>query len=198
MSYKYYDNQCGSCYYLRDMRNDSCMFDGPDNEKGHCIELKNCYYPDDSTCSYYKNKDSYVPGSTCFITTIVCNLLGYDDDCSILNTLRGFRNNFMQKDAKYKQALYEYDTVGPIIAKNLEKDYKDEPDKEMVIALYNFYIQPTARLVKENKYEEAVTRYMEMTKSLEDYYGINNIEIAPDDYDYTLGRHGVKKLGSIS
>ena len=189
MSCKYGEYECGSCYYLRDMNNDSRMFEGSTNEKGHCVYLKNCYYPDDNTCSYYLNKDEYVPGGNCFITTIVCKMLGYDDKCGVLNTLRHFRNDVMQKDEKYKGILYEYDYVGPKIAQNLLEDN----DMELVTAMYNFYIQPTARLIDENKKEEAVTRYMEMTKSLEEYYGIEFDGIIPNNYDYTKGGHGVKK-----
>ena len=79
-----YEGECGSCYYLRDMDNDHHMFNGYSNDKGHCIYLGNCYYPDDNACSHHQSKDSYVPGSGCFITTIICDMLGFDDKCPIL------------------------------------------------------------------------------------------------------------------
>ena len=186
---QYNDQQCGSCYSLRSMEDDSIMFNGGCNEKGHCIVLKAVYYPDDNICSYYQNKEKFVPGGGCFITTIVCRMLGFDNNCGVLNTLRDFRNNVMQKDKKYKGILYEYDTVGPEIAEQLEA----EGDMELVNAMYNFYIQPTARLIEEGKKEEAIARYTEMTKSLEDYYGLEFDGIVPNDYDYTKGGHGVKK-----
>lgn len=189
MSCKYSEYECGSCYYLRDMDYDSRMFNDSSNVKGHCIYLKNCYYPDDKICNHYVNRDSYVPGGGCFITTIVCKMLGFDDKCGILNTLRNFRNNVMQKDEKYKGILYEYDTVGPKIAENL----LEENDMELVHGMFNFFIQPTVRLIEENKKEEAITRYMEMTKSLENYYGIKYDGIVSNNYDYTKGGHGVKQ-----
>ncbi len=194
MSYKYCDYECGSCYWLRDMRNDSIMFDGPSNEKGHCIMQKNCYYPDDTTCSYYKSKDNYVPGSGCFITTIVCDMLGFDDKCNILETLRSFRNNVMQKDSNYKDILFEYDTVGPEIAKSII----DEKDYELINGMLDFYILPTVNLIRDKKYNEAVSRYKNMTKALENYYGIPYEEKTPVDYDYTCGGHGVKKIGEYN
>lgn len=194
MSYKYCDYECGSCYWLRDMNNDNIMFDGPSNEKGHCIMQKSCYYPDDRTCSYYQNKASYVPGGGCFITTIVCDMLGFDDKCNILETLRGFRNNVMQKNPEYKDVLYEYDAVGPEIAKAI----RDEEDFELINGMVDFYIIPTVNRIREKKYDDAVSIYKHMTKSLEAYYGIKYDVKAPDDYDYTNGGHGERKLGGYN
>lgn len=185
-----YENQCGSCYWLRDMNNDNTMFCGSSNEKGHCIYLKNCYYPDDKICSYYKEK-SYNPGGGCYITTIVCDILGYDDKSPVLETLRSFRTNIMQQDPKYAPILHEYDTVGPQIANCLRQE---EPG--LVSMIFEKYIGPTAKLINDNKHNEAVNKYKEMTKSLEDYYGIRYDGIVPSDYDYTKGGHGyMKKLG---
>jgi len=190
-----YPNHCGSCEYLKDMKDptDTEYFCGTANEKGHCVILQACFYPDDYVCSAYK-----VRGETGgYITTIVCNILGFSDDCGILNTLRDFRDNVMQKDIAYKEMLYEYDTIGPKIAANLKKDFKDSEDNDLVHELYNFYIQPTARLVEDKKYEEAVERYKEMTNALKDYYHIEEDLNIEDNYDYENGGHGVKKLGTI-
>lgn len=183
-----YEDQCGSCYWLRDMDNDSRMFEGSSNEKGHCIYLKNCYYPDDKICSNYKDREKYVPGGGCYITILVCDILGYDDKCGILETLRGFRNNIMQKNSEYQEILYEYDVAGPQIAKSL----KEDNDLELVNGILDFYILPTIGYVREKKYKEAVDRYKNMTKSLEEYYGIEYNKNIPTSYDYTRGGHGVK------
>ena len=157
------------------------------------------YYDKTDSCSNIKRIVKTEEQTACYITTIVCGLLGYNDDCSLLQTLRGFRNNVMQNDPKYKEILFEYDTVGPQISKLLLRDFfkpeEKEPD-EFIVSLYNFYLQPTARLVTEKKYEEAVERYTEMTKSLEDYYSINVKQTVPQDYDYSQGGHGLyKKIG---
>ena len=188
MDYKYCDNECGSCYWLRDMDDDNIMFNASSSEKGHCIYLKDCYYPDDRICSYYKNKKDYVPGGGCYITTVVCEILGYSDKSPVLETLRSFRNNIMQQDSKYAPILYEYDTVGPQIAENLRKE-----DKGLVDMIYEKYIGQTAKLINENNYNAAVEKYKTMTKSLEEYYGIRYDGIVPNDYDYSKGGHGYQK-----
>lgn len=192
-----YENQCGSCNNLRNIKDDYKLYDRNDTCRGHCIIHKTCPYPDEPICSYYVKRTD--EETACYITTIVCGLLGYDDDCSLLQTLRGFRTNIMQKDPKYKEILFEYDTVGRQISNLLMRDFfkpkEKEPD-EFIVSLYNFYLQPTARLVTEKKYEEAVERYTKMTKSLEDYYSINVGQTVPQDYDYSQGGHGLyKKIG---
>lgn len=184
-----YINQCGSCYWLRDMNNDNIMFCGSSNEKGHCIYLKNCYYPDDQICSHYQNKESYVPGGGCYITTIICDILGYDDKCNILETLRSFRKDVMQKSPEYKELLYEYDTAGQQISQAI----KEDTDLELINGMLDFYIIPTVNLIKEKNYSEAVLKYKNMTRSLENYYGIEYNGEVPTNYDYKNGGHGYQK-----
>lgn len=180
-----YDNECRDCYYLRDMGNDAYSFSGSDNEKGHCIMQKSCYYPDDTACSYFKDKDNY-PSSGCYITTIICDMLGYNDKCNILTRLRYLRDNIMQKDPKYKQALYEYDVIGPQISKeiDIERNY------DLMNGILDYYILPAVDLITDKKYSEAINKYTTMTKSLENYYGIDISINISDNYNYQNGGHG--------
>ena len=124
--------------------------------------------------------------SGCYLTTLVCEMLGFDDKCDVLETLRSFRGNFLQKDSKYKELLFEYDTVGPKIAKAIRED----EDYELINGMYNFYILPVVDEVKEKKYDSAVDKYVKMTRSLEDYYGIKFDGKVPENYDYKKGGHG--------
>ena len=190
MAYKYSSNQCGSCYWLKDPRDDNKLFNDPDYIKGHCIELKCYYYPDDAICSYYKNREA--SGGGCYITTMVCSVLGYDNHCEVLETLREFRKDVLQKDKKYSSILHEYDTVGPQIAENLEKE-----DKEVVTGIFDVFLKPITKLLKEEKNDEAVDRYQLMTKTLEDYYSIEYDNSMADDYNYTIGGHGVKPISKV-
>lgn len=195
-----YDKQCGSCQEFMDCRgNCDKPYDtnSPSWEKGYCDWYRCFYYPDDSCTAHYKERRGS-SSSWCYITTIVCDILGFSDDCGELNALRGLRNNVLQKDEKYTPVLYEYDTVGPQIAKKLEEDYEEKQDTEFENLLFNFYIQPSARLYMEGKIEESISRYCEMTKSLAEIYGLKTPEIEKE-YDYTKGGHGqvkVKKLGT--
>lgn len=176
-----YETQCGGCTYYD--------FQG-DNYKGYCSWYKCYYYPGDS-CSHQNPREQ--SSSSCYITTIICDKLGYSDDCGVLNILRGFRDNVMQKNCKYCKTLFEYDVIGPKIAEMIKQD--NEKDEELWANFYNFYLLQTASLVTEEKYDEAVSRYTEMVNALKEYYGINEdiVEITKD-YDMSQGGHGKLKL----
>lgn len=197
-----YEKQCGSCEEFKDQRG-ACDkpydIDSPSWEKGYCAWYKCYYYPDDSCTTRYKERKSASSfGFTwCYITTIVCDILGFSDDCNELNQLRSLRNNVLQKDEKYASILYEYDVVGPQIAKQIRKDYEQKQDTEFATLLFNFYIQPSARLYHEGFVEESITRYQEMTKTLAETYGIAPLLKVEENYDYEKGGHGkimIKKV----
>ena len=177
-----YETQCGGCIEYD--------FQG-DNVKGYCSWYKCYYYPGDS-CSHQKPREQ--SSSSCYITTIICNVLGYSDDSPVLNTLREFRDNYLQKDPKYLKLLMEYDVVGPTLAYFIEDEYKKTQDKEMWTLFYNFYLSQTANLISENKYDEAIDRYKEMVDSLKDYFGTRDLTVTIENYDMSKGGHGKVKL----
>ena len=74
---------CEDCFFLRDCKDDTYLFSGGRFDKGYCTELKTFYYPNDKICVHFQNKETYTPGG-CYITTMVCDMLGYDDKCHIL------------------------------------------------------------------------------------------------------------------
>lgn len=130
-------------------------------------------------------------GSGCYITTIICNILGMPDNNEYLETLRFFRDNFLQKDERYKPSLVEYDLIGPKIANAL----KNDPLKEKIANKYfHNYIIPTCELIKEKKYREAADLYKTMTNLLKYFYGLNNMSITAldiDNADINKSGHGV-------
>ena len=133
----------------------------------------------------------------CYLTTMMCSILKMDDNNPFLNTMRSFRKNVLQKDEKYKGLLVEYDIIGPIIAANLE----DDPLRYQISAnaFYN-YIKPITKLIKNNKNEEAINCYTEMTTRLKSFYSvdttidINVIECA----DIKESGHGIYKSKKIT
>ena len=181
-----YEDQCGTCNSFKDKRDCVSRFDTSYYEKGYCDYYRCYYYPDDS-CNYYR-------GRGCYIATAICNLLNYGDDCGVLNVLRSFRNNVMQKDRKYDEMLCKYDIVGPQISIALEQDFRENQENEMIVSLFNYGIQSTATLIEEGKTDEDLSQYISMTKSLVEYYGITPENIVPENYDYTQGGHGKMKL----
>ena len=173
--YVAYETQCGNCVYFD--------YQG-DNSKGYCSYYRSYYYPGEE-CSHQEKRRRSEESANCYITTIVCELVGFSDNCKILETLRQFRSK-MQQDPKYREILFEYDTVGPQIAKNLIEN----KEFDLANGLLDSYIFPTVYLIREGKEEEAVKKYVTMTKALEDYYGIKVDANVPENYDYKNGGHG--------
>ena len=176
-----YEGKCGNCQEYE--------YAGK-YTKGYCNWYKTYYHADDS-CSHQKNIPWKSSGG-CYITTIICQKLGLEDDCAVLNSLRNLRDNVMQKNEKYFGLLYEYDTVGPQIANMISED--QETEQELWISIYNFYLSPTATFMNENQPEQAINRYQEMVGSLKEYYGIReDIKEIPKDYDIKQAGHGKVK-----
>lgn len=86
----------------------------------------------------------------------------------------------MQKNCKYCKTLFEYDVIGPKIAKMIKEDTNS--DQEVWIAIYNFYLSRVANFILEGDHNAAVTRYSEMVNALKEYYGIKEdiVEITKD------------------
>lgn len=129
--------------------------------------------------SYYnrsKNSQSN-SGSGCFITTVVCGILGHEDRVQTLEILRAFRNNYLQKHKEHIDLLYLYDSVGPIIAENLVEEVNK---KEIAANLYNLGIKKVAEFVSKKQYSKAITLYKDMTELLIAGYHIKKPDMSKE------------------
>lgn len=180
-----YANRCGECTYYEMPKNKY--------EKGYCEYYRAYYYPEDS-CSH---QTSISNPSTCYITTMVCNVLGLNDDNEVLTTLRNFRNNVLQQNISYLPILMEYDVIGPQIAQAIEEDYKKDKDQTLSREMYKNYLLKTKELILEKNYQKAINKYQEMTNILKKYYGITTKEQLIENYDQKLGGHGKVYLKTV-
>ena len=110
-----YEGHCGSCGNFEGKDGKPYNKQNPNYIKGFCNWYRAFYYPDDKCESHYRPRGGN-PGGGCYITTMICDVLGKEDTCEALEVLRSFRNDVLQKDEKYAPILYEYDVVGPKIA----------------------------------------------------------------------------------
>ena len=196
--------QCGECRYL-DTKN---IVDG----QGWCERKEERRFADDTyadSCSKffrlgwghtsegkqaiweaekYKKEHS---SSGCYITTAVVNILGFADNCETMNILRTFRRQVLQKDAKYRSILLQYDCVGPKIAFNLQRD---ENAYEVASDLYFSYLVKAVCAIKENDIDRAIAIYTAMTEKLiSEYLQPNELIISSDiekNYNQSQGGHG--------
>lgn len=118
-----------------------------------------------STTSY----SSSTSGGLCFITTAAVKALSLDDDCSQLNELRRFRDEYMNSTEEGQELVLEYYRIAPSIVEKLDKLPNSE---EEYIALWSDYISPSCNAIQEQKWNEAMTIYINMVRSLADKFEI--------------------------
>ena len=194
---------CSECTYLG-----TCYYDG----KYWCEKRLEEVYANQQACdrfcraygrpssvsdSYAEYSRSKTSDSGCYLTTIVCKILKASDDNPFLNTMRGFRNDVLQKDEKYKEILAEYDIVGPMIAENLNSD----PLKYQIAAnMFYKYIKPITSLIREKQYNEAISSYVEMTNTLKKLYNVTYLveESSIQNIDIKQSGHGVYRQKKIT
>lgn len=90
----------------------------------------------------------------CFITTAVCGVMGYADDCHVLSTLRSFRDTWLTVTHPEEITTY-YNTAPAIVEKLNTMQYK----KALYGMFYNKYILPSVRFIEHGEYEAAYETY---------------------------------------
>lgn len=192
------DKLCCDCDYLNRDREYNDFWSGKTTYR---CDIDCEYYKLDKTaCRNFKEKSNSkytaagfeYENAGCYITTIVCNILSYEDDCELLTTLRGFREKFLKLEPEYIALLQEYDQVGPVISQKLM-----ERSDRTIIAQFVFknFLQPCSEQIKIHNYLKAIELYINMINYLK--YKLNaTIEINYDaEYDIeTLGKGRVKTV----
>ena len=168
-----YESYCASCTYM----GESADYNGEyycdrKGERRKACDAK-CYNWCEaySRSSYsrenmYDNSRSHA-SSGCYLTTIMCHILGMADDNYYLQTLRNFRDNVLKKDPKHFPLLIQYDKVGPTLSICLSDD---KYSKELAETLFNNYIEKTVTAIEEGKPNTAINIYVAMTNSLIERY----------------------------
>lgn len=136
----------------------------------YCSKRRHYYKKSDTACNYFQKEGNYKGnGSSCYITTCVCDILNKEDNCNTLETLRGLRGGYMRKRVDCYSMLREYKVIGPEIVKAIIYDNNKE---QLAKFIYNEYLTTAVTLIKDNKPEEAIDLYINMTNFLLNHYGI--------------------------
>ena len=171
-----YPWQCSDCIWL-DMKDSSW--------RGFRCTKKGIYVnPEERSCNNHfekKNESS----STCYLTTAMCEILNEPDNCYVLETLRSFRDNVMKNDENCTPLLEEYDVIGPQICKKL---YQDEQKEVIARSMLYLRIYPAINAIKNEKYDDAIEIYKDMTELLKEKYNVKY------ECTKTTTQHKTKKL----
>ena len=122
---------------------------------------------DKTTLSVYKNKIELIhveeTKGGCYLTTACTENKGLPDDCYELETMRGFRDNFLLKNKEGIAIVDEYYKIAPAIVSSIQssqnKDY-------YLNFIYDNLVVNTISLVNDKKYELAQEFYTQFTKEL--------------------------------
>jgi len=101
-------------------------------------------------------------GSGCFITTAVCYSLGRRDDCKELQTLRSFRDSYMQETPERKELIKLYYAESPAILDALEDKFG--LGSEAFTILDERFIQPAVKAIDNGLPHIAFDLYVELFK----------------------------------
>jgi len=188
--------RCCDCGHLN--RNDEYKdwFSGKTSYK--CIITRDYKKLDDFSCynfSELRVNNRGFKQSGCFITTLVCEVLGYDDNCEILTTLRHFRDNYLKLNSKFLPILLEYDQIGPQISEKIKNEANNE---KFCLGLLKYFLIPTVQKIKEEKFEEAVSYYQNMVIHLKEEFMIYDTTDLNQNYDLeTLGKGRIRTKKTI-
>lgn len=154
-------------------------------------------------CDIYNPKNSSSKNSSpdCFITTVVHDILGKKDDDKLLNNLRRFRDNILQKDKKYAELLQDYDNIGPIIADCI---WCDKDAEQMANGIYDIALVPISQMIENKEYDKACEKYYLLTLSLINYYGLKHkynhdkdLGLYEKDFDINKSGHGKRLVKNV-
>lgn len=146
-------------------------------------------------CPWYEKE--YGSSGGCFITTITCELLGKPDNDPVMEGLRSFRNEILQKNDKYSDILKIYDTIGPRVCCNIRHDEEKTKKAEELYSKLGKFVE----LINNSEYEKAANAYVVMTLRLVSMYGMqeqyrtirnNNFGYAEGEFDPNTAGHGKK------
>jgi hypothetical protein len=163
------------------------------NSKISDYMVKNYCMNNGYKCPTYEKNGSY-SGGGCFITTITCEILNKNDKDPVMQELRKFRDEVLQNDKEHEDLLKSYDVIGPMLARRISLD---ENKEKIANVLFDSVLEPISSYVKEEKNEEAIEAYYQMTLLLINYYGLKHPYnyISEHDFNYKQGEFDRKTAG---
>ncbi|PSJ32189.1 hypothetical protein UF10_01805 [Peptostreptococcus russellii] len=115
------------------------------------------------TTSSHNSGSSGSNGSFCFISTVICEYFGKDDNCVELSTLRGYRDNWLRNQPDGQQLIAEYYNNAPFIVSKLKTSANYTYYCQY---LWDNYLQPCLVFIENKQFESCKGLYIEMYQYL--------------------------------
>ena len=103
----------------------------------------------------------------CYITTAICEIQGKSDDCYELQTLRDYRDNWLQHQMGGSELIAEYYRTAPALATAL---HADENRTAIADKLYQDYLLPCISFIRNNQPEACREHYIHMVNFISTIY----------------------------
>ena len=104
--------------------------------------------------------------SPCFMTTAICHILGYEDNCDELEILRGYRDEYMLSSPELVSYVKAYYNSAPSIVKRM---WENSNRVEEAKYLKTTFINPAVEAIKSGDNILALKIYEEMMNSYDVY-----------------------------
>lgn len=102
-------------------------------------------------------------GGGCFLTSTTCRVMGFPDDCDVLQAYRRYRDEILLQDAPGKDLVKQYYKIAPEIVDRIEA----EPDPMSIYrSMWEQFLVPGYELLLEKRHEEARSLYIQLVTTL--------------------------------
>ena len=104
----------------------------------------------------------------CFLTTATCRVMGYGDDCEVLQAYRNYRDTILANDIDGPDIITQYYKIAPEILRRIDR--LSDP-MAVYTKMWNEYLLPGYHLLHEKKYDDAKKLYIKLvTRLMDEYY----------------------------
>lgn len=114
------------------------------------------------------SSDSGSSSGGCFLSTACSNGIGLPDNCPELQSLRIFRDTYLNNTQDGKNLIKEYYQIAPGILKAIENRGDSH---QILVELFDNLVKPTVELIEKGNYETAVAHYKNCVLQLKNKLG---------------------------
>ncbi|WP_370606472.1 CFI-box-CTERM domain-containing protein [Citrobacter werkmanii] len=101
--------------------------------------------------------------SSCFLTTATCRVMGYEDDCEVLQSFRHFRDHVLLTQSEGEKLVGEYYQIAPRLLEKI--DARANP-QAIYQSMWDDYIKPGYDLLQAGRHQEAKELYIKLVTTL--------------------------------